>query len=99
MEIMQSDLSDGISDAEILLQTLPPALNETVIRFTFKSNIPTIFGTLQHDQIDMPSEVQEDRQGFLWVFDTIAQEWHHIDLDDIATAIDIDSIAEVDAEK
>lgn len=91
---MEHLVEEQLTDAEVLAGVLPSVLNQIVIRFTFKSNSEHIFATTKPDSIKEPTEPQEDKLGFLWVFDIIKQSWVQIDLADVDSALDEDSLTE-----
>lgn len=86
------------SDAEVLKNILPTALNELVLRFKFKSNNKVIFGTWKEDIFEHPGSPLEEVEGFIWVWSTLDKEWVLINLEDIDSAIDTSSLAEGETE-
>lgn len=89
---MEEIVEEQLTDAEVLAGILPSALNEIILRFTFKSHSEHIFATTKTDSIKEPTKPQEDKLGFLWVFDVIKESWVQIDLADIDSAVDEDSL-------
>jgi hypothetical protein len=91
---MEEIIENQLTDAEVLSGVLPSVLNEVVVRFTFKSNSHHLFATTKPDLIKQPAEPQQDKLGFIWVFDIINQSWVSVDLEDVDSIVDEESLYE-----
>jgi hypothetical protein len=91
---MEEFVEQELTDAQALSTMLPGALEEMVIKFTFKSNNTIIFATLDPEIIVLDDTLPASRQDFMWVFDCDNYKWIELDLADIRDAIDIESMHE-----